>query len=129
MAIKYRIVKRKNNLSDNQDEQYIMQAVHTGIITQEQMAYEVSNQCTVHQADVIAVLTVVGQQMHFHLGEGKIVELGQIGRFKIGFQGKAQPTPELLNKRDIKKFHINYQPVTKIKNWLKKGLTVSKEPK
>jgi predicted histone-like DNA-binding protein len=128
MAIQYRIVKRSNNMSTNKESQYIMQAVHTGIVDQKQLSYEISNQCTVNPADVIAVLTALSNQMEFHLSEGKVVILDNIGRFKIAFQGTSQPAPELLKKKDIKKFYINFQPTVDLKHWLKKGLDVFKEP-
>jgi predicted histone-like DNA-binding protein len=129
MGIQYRIVKRANNMARKKDEQYIMQAVHTGIVDQEQLAFEVSNQCTVHPADVEAVISALSLQMKFHLGEGKVVVLDKLGRFKLGFQGTAQPDPSLLRKKDIKKFYINFQPALRIKKWLKGGVTVFKEPK
>lgn len=128
MGIQYRIVKRANNMARKNDEQYIMQAVHTGIVDQEQLANEVSSQCTVHPADVEAVITAMSLQMKFHLGEGKVVVLDKLGRFKLGFQGVAQPNPNALQEKDIKKFYINFQPALSIKKWLKAGINVFKEP-
>lgn len=40
-----------------------------------------------------------------------MVDLGDVGKFKIGFQGKAADTEtDLSPKRNIKKFHLNYIP-------------------
>lgn len=129
MAIQYRIVKRSNNMSANKEDQYIMQAVHTGIIYQEQLTDEISHQCTVNPADVVAVLTALGNQMEFHLKEGRVVILDHIGRFKVGFQGTSQPQPDMLKKKHVKKFYLNFQPTLRFKHWLKKGAKLVKEPK
>lgn len=46
----------------------------------------------------------------------------------MGFSGKAEESPEALSvKRNIKKFHINFQPSVKMKRKLKGGITVYKE--
>lgn len=129
MTIQYRIVKRTNNISEIPTDQYIMQAVHTGIISHEQLVYEVSNQCTLHQADIEAVLVALVNQMEFHLKEGRVVEINRLGRYKIGFQGVAKSDPKLLSPKDIRKFYINYQPTPRTKKWLKNGLAIAKEPK
>src|SRR5690554_5615500 len=93
----------------------------------EQLIYEISNECTLSPTDIIAVLTALGGKLKAHLEDGKIVNLENIGRFKIGFTSNAQSAPELLKPEDISKFHINYQPTVKLKRWLKKGLVVVRE--
>lgn len=54
--------------------------------------------------------------------------MGDIGKFKIGFQGKAaDKAKELTPKRNIKKFHLNYQPSLEMKHQLKGGISIYKE--
>jgi hypothetical protein len=66
----------------------------------------------------------------FYLKDCKIVDLGDVGKFKMGFKGSAEKTPELLSvKRNIQKFHINYQPSLKLKRQLKGHIEVSKDTK
>jgi hypothetical protein len=56
--------------------------------------------------------------------------LGDVGKFKMGFKGTAAESPELLSvKKNIQKFHINYQPSLKLKRQLKGHIDVYKEPK
>ena len=126
MAIKYRVIKRKNNIGGKKDV-YILHAIKSGEINLERLAYEISNQCTASEADVWAVLVALGNQLRFHLGEGHTVNMENIGRFSIGFRCPAKENPEDLKPSDIKQFHINYQPSGRLKKWLKGGLALRKD--
>src|SRR5690554_5487297 len=129
MAIQYRISKRKNNISEPPEINYILQAVSTGEIDIERLSYEISTESTLSETDVRAVLDALGRKMRQHLEEGKTVSLENIGRFKIGFKSVAQPTKSMLRTKEVSRFHINYQPSIKLKRWLKKGLVLEKENK
>jgi predicted histone-like DNA-binding protein len=127
MPLKYRFTKRRNPLNTN-EIQHIMQAVSTGTVDLDQIAYEIANECTLNEVDVKFVLMALAPKMMFHLEDGKIVDLDYLGKFKIGMKGKAQPSPELLRVKGIQKFHLNFQPSVQIKRWLKKGIEIRKEP-
>lgn len=127
MAIRYRITKRKNNMHPTQQLNYIMQAVTTGTVDLETISYEISHECTLSKADIYAVLIALGEKLQQHLDDGKIVDLGDLGKYKIGFNGVAQKEENNLRVSHIKKFYLNYQPSTKIKLWLKKSIKVYKE--
>jgi predicted histone-like DNA-binding protein len=127
MAIRYRVTKRNNSIQ-NKKEQYIMQAVTTGMVDLETISEAISNECTLHSVDVQAVLIALGKKLDFYLQQGNIVDLGDVGKFKMGFQCKAEEDPTLLSpKQSIKKYHVNYQPSIKLKRKLKAGITTYKE--
>jgi predicted histone-like DNA-binding protein len=127
MAIRYRITKRTNSIQ-NKKEQYIMQAIATGSVDLEMLSSAISNECSLHKVDVQAVLFALGLKLQNYLQEGKSIDLGDVGKFKIGFKCKAEDDPSLLSpKRSIKKYHINYQPSLKLKRTLKAGITTYKE--
>lgn len=127
MALRYRITKRSNNIGDKKNN-YILQAVNTGTIDLDRLSEYISNECTLHSVDVKAVLIALGTKLDFFLKEGKIVDLGDVGKFKMGFKGTAEATPEALSvKKNIEKFHINYQPSIKLKRELKGHIDVYKE--
>ncbi len=127
MALRYRITKRNNSIQNNK-EQYIMQAVHKGVVGLEEISQHISNMSSISETDVLAVLHALGWQLERNLEKGYIVDLDYIGRFKMGFKGKAANNPEDLNvKKHIQSFHVNYQPSTKMKRKLKKGIPTYKE--
>lgn len=127
MAIRYRITKRTNSIQ-NKKEQYIMQAVNTGIVDLDYISNAISNECSLHEVDVKAVLIALGMKLDYHLHQGRIVDLGDVGKFKMGFKSTAEEDPTLLSpKRSIKKYHVNYQPSVKLKRKLKGEITTYKE--
>lgn len=127
MALQYRVTKRTNSIQDKK-EQFIMQAIHTGIVDADTMSRAISNECTLHEADIKAVLVALGKKLDFYLSDGRVVDLEFIGKFKIGFQCKAVDDAETLSPtKHIKKFHINYQPSKKLKQALRVGYKVRKE--
>lgn len=128
MAIKYRISRRRDNMNPDGGKLFMHQAISSGEIDLERLAHEISNECTLTKTDVVAVLTALGGKMKQHLEEGKTVSLENIGRFKIGFKSKSHPDKKMLRKKEISKFHINFQPTAKLKSWLKKGLPLAKAP-
>lgn len=116
-------------MSAEKETKFIMQAVNTGTVDLERISYEISNECTLSQVDVVAVLMALGAKLQEHLDEGKIVDLEQLGKFKVGFKGNAESDSSKLSPKKIQKYYLNYQPSLKMKHWLKKGVKVYKENK
>jgi predicted histone-like DNA-binding protein len=128
MAIRYRITKRKNTISAKNTDQYIMQAVSTGTIDLDALSYEISNECTLSKVDIKMVLVALGDKLKYHLENGKTVDLETIGKFKVGFKCKAETDAKKLTpKRNIEKYHLNFQPCVELKRRLKKGIKTYKE--
>ena len=111
---------KKNNPLYTNEIQHILQAVSTGTVDLETIAYEISNECTLSPIDVHAVLMALGTKIQMHLGDGKIVDLDHLGKYKIGSKCKSEPAANLLSEKSIEKFYLNFQPSIKIKHWLKK---------
>ncbi|WP_372795195.1 HU family DNA-binding protein [Lutibacter sp.] len=127
MSLHYRITKRRNNINNTDEPQYIMQAVSKGIIDLDKICYDISQQCTLTESDVVGVVKALGNKLQDSLEQGYIVDMGDIGRFKLGFKGTAELEPKLLSRKSIKKFILNYQPSKRMKNNLKKSIPVVKE--
>ena len=128
MPIRYRITKRINTIANNKQPQYIMQAVQTGVVTLNDLSYQISKECTLSVVDIKFVLYALGEKLQFHLEDGKMVDLENIGKFKVGFKCKADPdATKLTPKKNIEKYHLNFQPSVVLKRWLKKGIKTYKE--
>lgn len=128
MPIRYIITKRSNTIANNKAPQYIMQAVSTGVVTLDNISYQISNEYGLSALDVKFVLQALGPKLQFHLEDGKIVDLENIGKFKVGFKCNADPDAKNLTpKRNIQKYHLNFQPSVLLKRWLKIGITTYKE--
>jgi predicted histone-like DNA-binding protein len=126
MAIHYRIVRRKN-IQDTAETQYIMQHISSGIVDLEQLSDEISKESAFSAADVLGVATALAGRLQHHLNKGNIVEIGPLGRFKIGFRAKPLPGPTPNHNPKAESFHINFQPGARLKRWLKNGLDLKLE--
>ena len=105
MPIRYRITKRSNTIANNKEPQYIMQAVSTGVVDLDQISRQISNECTLSVVDIKMVLYALGEKLQFHLEDGKMVDLENIGKFKVGFKCTADPdASKLTPKRNIQKY-------------------------
>lgn len=128
MALRYKITSRKDNIK-GEEKKFIMQAISTGTVDAERIALEISRECSLSEVDVQAVIMALGQKLRFHLEEGEIVELGDLGRFKLGIKSPTQNEASALHPSAIKAFRLNFQPSKKMKHWLKSGISVRKVAK
>lgn|SRR5690606_9614019 len=125
-TLRYRITARKNSINGKKD-QYILQAVNTGQVDLEQLCQAVAKRCSLSSGDVQHAVVELAQLCREHLTQGRIVNLGELGRYKMGFQCKAEDHPDKLSPKSIKKFHLNFQPGKTLKQMLKAGLKVRRE--
>ena len=128
MALGYRITKRSNNIG-NKENSYNLQTITKGTIDIDTLNEHISSECTLHSLDVKAVLIALGTKLDFYLKDGKIVDMGDVGKFKMGFKGTAAKKPAILSVKNIEKLPINYQPSLKLKRQLKEHIDVLKEDK
>ena len=94
MPIRYRITKRSNTFANNKAPQYIMQAVNTGVVTLDDISWQIGNECGLSDLDVKFVLQALGPKLQFHLNEGKIVDLKTSENLKWVLSAKPIPIPK-----------------------------------
>jgi hypothetical protein len=73
-----------------------MQAITTNVVDLEMLSSAITSECGLNSLDVQAVLYALVIKLEFHLQQGRSVELGDVGKFKVGFQCKAEEDPKLL---------------------------------
>ena len=81
-----------------------MQAITTGTIDIDTFSEHISSECTLHSLDLKAVLMALGKKLDFYLKDGKIVDMGDVGKFKMGFKGTAAQKPAILSVNNIENF-------------------------
>ena len=74
------------------------------------LAKEVSNKSTVHYADVSGVLIAAVETMLAALKEGKQVDFGELGKFRLQITSKGAVTAEEFTANNIKGVSIQYIP-------------------
>lgn len=111
-------IERSNPQDRAAQNKFYAQAISTGTTDLERLAYLVSNQSTVREADCYAVLLSLLHNVSDELAQGKIVKLDKLGSFQIGINSDGVATEEEVSANLVKKAHINFRPDKRLRNML-----------
>jgi predicted histone-like DNA-binding protein len=111
-------VERPNPQDRVAANKFYAQAIATGTTDLERLAYLVSHQSTVREADCYAVLLSLLHNINDELNQGKIVKLDKLGSFQIGVRSEGTVTEEEVSATSVKKAHINFRPDKRMRNML-----------
>lgn len=109
-TVTYSVVPRLNPRDKDASPKYYAQAQASGDVSIREMSERIQQSCTVHKADVHAVLVALEDTMIDALKGGEIVRLGDLGTFQIGVSGKGALTEEDYTPALIQKARINFRP-------------------
>ena len=109
-TVTYSVVPRLNPRDKDASPKYYAQAQASGDVSIREMTERIQQSCTVHKADVHAVLVALEDTMIDALKGGEIVRLGDLGTFQIGVSGKGALTEEDYTPSLIQKARINFRP-------------------
>ena len=109
-TVTYSVVPRLNPRDKDASPKYYAQAQASGDVSIREMSERIQQSCTVHKADVHAVLVALEDTMIDALKGGEIVRLGDLGTFQIGVSGKGASTEEDYTPSLIQKARINFRP-------------------
>ena len=119
-SVNLKVQRKKNPRDLSAPDRYYVQAVKTGNCDLERLAYLISNQSTVGEADCLAVLHSFVHNMMDELEQGRVVELGHLGNFQIKVSSSPSDSPEEISIENVKSIGVNYRPSLRIKKRLKK---------
>lgn len=111
-------IERPNPQDRAADNKFYAQAIATGTTDLERLAYLVSNQSTVREADCYAVLLSLLHNIKDELEQGKIVKLDKLGSFQIGVTSTGMATQDEVTGNAVKKAHINFRPDKRLRQML-----------
>jgi predicted histone-like DNA-binding protein len=116
--VKVKSIERPNPQDRVAANKFYAQAIATGTTDLERLAYLVSNQSTVREADCYAVLLSLLHNIADELEQGRIVKLDKLGSFQIGVKSAGVATQEELSTSAIEKAHINFRPDKRLRTLL-----------
>lgn len=117
--VSYSVVLRKNLVDKTQPAKYYAQAQASGDVGVDEIATRVERACTVHKADIAAVLKALEDEVIEGLQRGEIVRLGDIGTFQIGLKSEGVEKEEDFKATQIRKAKINFRPGSILANAIK----------
>lgn len=110
----YRIISRKNPTT--KAVKYYAQAKSTSAVTLDQIAENISRECTVHAADTKAVLIALEEQIISALQNGNSVRLGNLGSFRLTINGKGAESKELYSTDLIRGVSVRFLRSTNMRS-------------
>ena len=119
MTVKFNIVPKKDPRNLEAPPKYYPTVVSQGHADLRAIAKRITGMSTVSSVDTMAVLeaflTVIPQE----LAEGNIVELGELGSFRLTVLASGEARPEEVSKRNIKEVKVRFKPGKLFKQVLK----------
>ena len=95
-------------------------------VTTHEMTERISHACTLHKADVVAVLSALGHELKKALLDGRTVQMDEIGSFSVKLGLKE---PKYLNDRvtgnDITVKGVTFRPCKQLKEAMRGAEIVS----
>ena len=111
-------VKKVNPNDLTAPKKNYLHAVGNGSTDLERLAYLISNQSTVREADCYAVVLSLVHNILDELEQGKIVKLDTLGTFQIGINSSGVETETEVSTQQINKAHINFRPDKRLRKLL-----------
>ena len=118
MAIKYKVLPRKNPQDLLAPEKFYASAIADGDVDLDRLAELISYQCTVTETDCYAVLLALEHNIIGELGQGRIVKLGRLGNFQVGLSSEGKETAAEVSSTAITKSRILFRPGKRLRSML-----------
>ena len=118
MAIKYKVLPRKNPQDLLAPEKFYASAIADGDVDLDRLAELISYQCTVTETDCYAVLLALEHNIIGELGQGRIVKLGRLGNFQVGLSSEGKETAAEVSSTAIRKSRILFRPGKRLRSML-----------
>ena len=119
MPLNYSIAMLPNPMEKNDPHKAYAKAQINGELSLKELSKEVSNKCTVHSADVSAVLIATVETMLAALRDGKQVDFGELGKFRLQITSKGAITAEDFTADNITGVTIQFVPGDDLKGIFK----------
>lgn len=112
MGQKYRIVKRRNLGKDAEDisHKFYAQPISNGTVAFDELCSDINEYCTMTSADVKAVLDRLNFVLDKHLKAGRIIQMGEVGNFRLSFGSSGSETEEEFHTSQIRKPKVTFTP-------------------
>lgn len=121
MAINFKVRELKARQKDSNELKsvYCATSKQVGRVTLYELAEDISGRCTLHVADITAVLEALSDSVTHFISLGYGVSLGRLGSLYSTLRSKATESEKDFNASNIKKVNVVFVPSVKIKESMK----------
>ena len=110
MSVKFSVTPRKDPRDQNSQPKYYATVRSNGRVDTHGIARDINKMSTVSSVDTTAVLEAFMNVVPDQLADGKIVELGDFGTFRVSVSSEGAEQPEAVTTRSITDVRILFQP-------------------
>lgn len=111
--MKYYMKQSRNGVTASNGK-YVAKVRHYQTVDFDTIAQRISDSTTLTKADVIATLTAFGEEMQRSLQEGDVVEMPNIGKFKLEMEVVPVDAPEEFNPaQHLRRMQLHVLPASK----------------
>jgi predicted histone-like DNA-binding protein len=114
MAFKYIVKTKRSGVGEKQAKYYAI-PVRSGEITTRKLSSEISNRCTLTEADVRATLIALVEVMEEYLHQGYSIQLDDLGRFTLSATSEGFESPEACTPKHVKAKKICFMADKRLK--------------
>ena len=118
MTVKYSVTPRKDPRNQDSPAKYYVTVKSQSRAGIQAVARDINKMSTVSSVDTIGVLEAFMNIVPDMLADGKIVELGDFGSFRVSASSEGADTPEEVTSRNITNVRIIFLPGRRLKNLL-----------
>jgi predicted histone-like DNA-binding protein len=115
MSVKFSVTPRKDPRDQNSQPKYYATVRSNGRVDTHGIARDINKMSTVSSVDTAAVLEAFMNVVPDQLSDGKIVELGDFGTFRVSVSSEGAEMPEAVTPRSITDVRILFQPGKRFK--------------
>jgi len=119
MPVKFNVTPKKDPRDQNSQPKYYAIAKSSGRADTNTIAKRINGMSTVSSVDTAAVLEAFLTVIPDQLADGKIVELGDFGTFRVSLSSEGAPQPEAVTTRSITDVRVLFSPGKRFKEVLK----------
>lgn len=118
MPAKYRVVAKVNPQDRLGPRKFYPSLQSDGRSNQRRLALEAADRSTLSDADMDAAMTNLLALIPKHLADGRIVDLGEFGTFRLSIRTEGSALADEVTVRNIKKVSVRFTPGAAFKNAL-----------
>ncbi|MCA9933636.1 MAG: HU family DNA-binding protein [Ardenticatenaceae bacterium] len=118
MPARYKVIEKVNPQDRQGPRKYYPSLQTDGRSKQRDLALEAADRSTLSDADMDGSMTNLLNLIPKHLADGKIVDLGEFGTFRLTISTEGAATAEEVTVRNIKKVGVRFTPGPAFKKML-----------
>ncbi len=110
MSVRYKVITRTNPQKPEAPKKHYPQIQSTGKVTLRDLATKAAKRSTLSPIDIAASAEALLELVPEELADGKTVEMGEFGTFRLRVRTEGSDTAEEVTSRNITKTTMSFRP-------------------